>query len=79
MKRHQQPPRRQAELLGEGGEDEIGGALGDELQVRLRPAMKPLPVTPPEPMAIMPWMMWKPLPSGSVVGSSSVQMRCFFW
>jgi hypothetical protein len=26
----------QAELLGEGGEDEVGGALGDELQVRLR-------------------------------------------
>ncbi len=42
------------------------------------PLMKPLPVTPPEPIAIMPWMMWKPLPSGSVVGSSSVQMRCFW-
>jgi len=42
------------------------------------PFMKPLPSTPPEPMAIIPWMMWKPLPSGSVVGSSSVQTR-FFW
>ena len=26
----------EAELLGERGEDEVGGALGDELQVRLR-------------------------------------------
>src|SRR5256885_7440621 len=32
------------------------------------PAMKPLPQTPPEPMAIIPWMMWNPLPSGSRVG-----------
>ena len=42
------------------------------------PFMKPLPVMPPEPMAIMPWMMWKPLPSGSCVGSSRVQTRCFW-
>ena len=42
------------------------------------PFMKPLPVVPPEPIAISPWMMWKPLPSGSVVGSSRVQTR-FFW
>ncbi len=42
------------------------------------PFMKPLPVRPPEPMAIMPWMMWKPLPSGSAVGSSSVHTRCFW-
>ena len=42
------------------------------------PCMKPLPVSPPEPMAIMPWMMWKPLPSGSRFGSSRVQTR-FFW
>jgi rod shape determining protein RodA len=27
-------------------------------------------------IAIIPWMMWKPLPSGSLLGSSSVQMRC---
>ena len=27
---------QQAELLAEGGEDEVGGALGDELQVGLR-------------------------------------------
>ncbi|MNT20756.1 hypothetical protein D3C72_1560710 [compost metagenome] len=40
------------------------------------PAMKPLPHMPPEPMAIMPWMMWNPLPNGSRVGSSRVQMRC---
>ena len=32
------------------------------------PCMKPLPVRPPEPIAIMPWMMWKPLPSGSLRG-----------
>ncbi|MCY1553282.1 hypothetical protein D9M68_897510 [compost metagenome] len=37
--------------------------------------MKPLPQTPPEPMAIMPWMMWNPLPSGSLDGSSSVHTR----
>ena len=42
------------------------------------PFMKPFPVRPPEPMAIMPWMMWKPLPSGSVVGSSRVHTRCFW-
>ena len=42
------------------------------------PCMKPLPVSPPEPMAISPWMMWKPLPSGSLDGSSSVQTRCFW-
>ena len=39
------------------------------------PCMKPLPQRPPEPMAIMPWMMWKPLPSGSLDGSSSVHTR----
>jgi hypothetical protein len=33
---------KQSELLGEGGEDEVGGALGDELQVGLRAGHEPL-------------------------------------
>jgi hypothetical protein len=37
------------------------------------PSIQPFPVMPPEPIAIVDWMMWKPLPSGSRVGSSSVQ------
>ena len=39
------------------------------------PCVQPLPVMPPEPMAMVDWMMWKPLPSGSVVGSISVITR----
>ncbi|MNN60209.1 hypothetical protein D3C81_1753780 [compost metagenome] len=40
------------------------------------PLRKPLPSTPPEPIAMIDWMVWKPLPSGSLVGSSSVHTRC---
>src|SRR5574337_811232 len=43
------------------------------------PLIQPLPRTPPEPMAMVDWMMWKPLPRGSEVGSSRVQMRCFWY
>ncbi|MNN56440.1 hypothetical protein D3C81_1713710 [compost metagenome] len=39
------------------------------------PLSQPLPVMPPEPIAIVDWMIWKPLPSGSVVGSISVSTR----
>ena len=37
--------------------------------------IQPLPHTPPEPTAIVDWMMWKPLPSGSALGSSSISTR----
>ena len=43
------------------------------------PSIQPLPITPPEPIAIVDWMMWKPLPSGSRVGSSRVHTRCFWY
>jgi hypothetical protein len=39
------------------------------------PDFQPLPKMPPEPMAMVDWMMWKPLPSGSFSGSKSVRMR----
>ena len=39
------------------------------------PFSQPLPDKPPEPTAMVDWMMWKPAPSGSVVGSSSVSTR----
>jgi hypothetical protein len=42
--------------------------LGQEVEVGLGALPQPLPNTPPEPMAMVDWMMWKPLPSGSEVG-----------
>jgi hypothetical protein len=53
----QQQVAQQAELFGIGREDEVGGALGMNSRCVWVPAIKPLPVMPPEPMAIMPWMM----------------------
>jgi hypothetical protein len=53
--------------------DEVGMSFGDELQMRVWvPSSQPLPKLPPDPMAIVDWMMWYPAPSGSVVGSISV-------
>ena len=40
------------------------------------PSIQPRPHSPPEPTAMVDWMMWNPLPSGSLLGSSSVITRC---
>ncbi|CFP56474.1 Uncharacterised protein [Bordetella pertussis] len=37
-----------------------------------------MPYRPPDPTAIMDWIVWKPLPSGSELGLSRVQTRCFW-
>ncbi|MNQ96132.1 hypothetical protein D3C85_1117240 [compost metagenome] len=42
------------------------------------PSSQPLPNTPPEPMAALDWMMFQPVPSGSLSGSRKVRTRCFW-
>ncbi len=42
------------------------------------PANQPLPNTPPEPIAAFDWMMFQPVPSGSLSGSRKVSTRCFW-
>ena len=42
------------------------------------PLRKPLPATPPEPMAILAWVMFQPLPSASLAGSRKVSTRAFW-
>ena len=46
----------QAELLGDDGEDEVGGRLGDAWLALPRPG--PSPKMPPAAMANQPWMIW---------------------
>ena len=53
---HRDP--EQAELFGEDREDEVGGALRQEIEMRLRPVEPSLAVEPPEPMAILDWRTW---------------------
>ena len=39
------------------------------------PSIQPLPQMPPEPTAMVDWITWKPLPSGSDDGSIIIRMR----
>ncbi len=39
------------------------------------PCPQPLPLKPPEPIAILDWMMFQPVPSGSDSGFMKVRMR----
>ena len=48
----------QAELLGEDGEDEVGVRSGMKSRWACVPSSQPLPSKPPEPTAIVDWMMW---------------------
>ena len=41
----------EAQLLGHGGEDEVGLLLGDVAEIRLRPVPDARPSRPPDPMA----------------------------
>ena len=48
----------EAQLLGQHGEGEVGVLLGQEAELGLAAVQKPLPQKPPEPSAILDWMMW---------------------
>jgi len=72
---HQHQVADQAELLREDGEDEVRRALGDELQVRLRALHPALAEGTAGADGDRRCSVWKPLPSGSVVGSISVSTR----
>ena len=39
------------------------------------PSSQPLPVTPPEPMAVFDWIMFQPAPRGSASGLRKVSTR----
>ena len=49
--------------------------LGMKLSCVCVPRMNPLPKIPPEPMAMVDWMMWKPLPSGSFAAPTTTPVR----
>ena len=42
------------------------------------PFKKPLPVRPPEPTAILDWIIWYPAPNGSLSGSKKVSILNFW-
>ena len=42
------------------------------------PYVRPLPENPPEPSAILDWMMFQPVPKGSLSGSRNVSTRAFW-
>ena len=42
------------------------------------PSNRPLPLNPPEPSAVLDWMMFQPAPCGSRSGSNNVSTRCFW-
>lgn len=52
-------------LLGPHGEDEVRVPEGDEAELGLGALAVALAEKPPEPMAMVDWMTWKPWPKGS--------------
>ncbi len=42
------------------------------------PRKNPFPMIPPDPTAMMDWMMWYPAPRGSCSGSKKVMIRSFW-
>jgi hypothetical protein len=57
VKHQQREGADKAEFLGKRGEDEVGVLFGQEVQPDCVPCMKPLPDQPPDPSAILAWMM----------------------
>ncbi|MNN61221.1 hypothetical protein D3C81_1764480 [compost metagenome] len=51
---------------------------GMKFKCDCEPNPQPLPVSPPEPMAILDWMMFQPAPSASLSGSRNIMIRSFW-
>ena len=42
------------------------------------PCLKPYPKKPPDPIAILDWIIWYPDPNGSFSGFKKVSILCFW-